>query len=197
MLGIEFINHRIIEAVEKANREFHHANLEIYNIWISDMVFEWHWWVNLGLSILPWLLWIRFRKKDSTHRLLYAGFVVLIISSFLDMLGMTLGLWGYSTKVIPIIPPYFPWDFSLIPVIAMLFYQIKPNVKPLFKAVLFSLLSSFVSQPFFAWLQFYNPKHWEHYYSFPIFIMVYLAGYWFLQRDNFNRLTNCGNQGGE
>ena len=78
MLGIEFINHRIIEAVEKANREFHHANLEIYNLWVSDMVFEWHWWVNLGLSILPWLLWIRFRKKDSTHRLLYAGFVPIL-----------------------------------------------------------------------------------------------------------------------
>jgi len=72
-----------------------------------------------------------------------------------------LGLWA-------IIPPYVPWDFSLIPVVNMFSYKIKPRVNPIIKGVILSALEAFVGEPILAWSQIYNLGHWKYYYSFPI-----------------------------
>lgn len=185
MFNGQFIDQVIIDAVFAANQKYHQANLDIFKIWKSHMLFKWFWWVELALTILPWILWFIVRKKESTHRLLYGGFVVLILTAFLDMLGMSLGLWGYNANLLPIIPPYIPWDFTLMPVVAMLFYQYKPNANPFIKAIIFSAIASFVIQPFFAWIGFYNPQDWKHEYSFPIIIAIYLIGFIFTRARDF------------
>jgi len=190
MLRFEFINPKLIEAVDKINLEYHEAHRILYNIWINDMLFKWHWWVSLGLAIIPWLIWIKFRKKDSTSRLLYAGFVIIMLSYSLDVIGMALGLWGYNSKLFPTIPPFVPWDFSLIPVFNIFAYQIKPQLNPIIKAIIVSTFEAFAGEPILAWTQLYNPKHWEFYYSFPIFAIIYLIGNFVVGRDTFKKLTN-------
>jgi hypothetical protein len=182
------VDQYIAEAVDKANDKYHEANVDIFRIWKSDMVFTWHWWMGVALSVLPWILWVIVRKKESTNRLLLAGLVVLIISSFLDTLGMALRYWDYSTKVIPLIPPFFPWDFTLMPVVAMLFYQFKPNWNPYLKAAVFSAIGSFVVQPVFEWTVFYEKHQWADYYSFPIMFVIYLAGYYFIKRKHYDEI---------
>ncbi|MGM0875044.1 MAG: CBO0543 family protein [Bacillota bacterium] len=74
------------------------------------------WWLGVGLPIIPWLLWFKFRKKESSDRLLYVGYFVILISSWLDIMGVALGWWFYKSKVIPVIPTYIPWDITLMPV---------------------------------------------------------------------------------
>ncbi|SHH77492.1 hypothetical protein SAMN02745823_00964 [Sporobacter termitidis DSM 10068] len=182
------VDQSISDAVSQIDNKLHDAFLETLGLWCGSIVFTWHWWVNAGLSVLPWVLWVLVRKKESTHRLLLAGFVVLVLSSFLDMLGLNFGLWGYNSIVIPIIPPYIPWDFSIIPVTAMLFYQVKPKVNPYLKALIFSLLGSFVVQPVFEWIGFYNRKAWRDYYSLPLIFAIYLAGHYFAGRKHFEKL---------
>ncbi|WP_172460100.1 hypothetical protein [Priestia endophytica] len=39
------------------------------------------------------------QKKESTDRLLYTGLFVAILASFLDMIGVFLGLWEYRYEV--------------------------------------------------------------------------------------------------
>jgi hypothetical protein len=68
------------------------------------------WWFGVFLSIVPWIAWFAFRKKQSTDRLLYAGFFVMVISLVLDVLGDQFGLWHYRFNVIPVLPTYLPWD---------------------------------------------------------------------------------------
>jgi hypothetical protein len=99
-----------------------------------------------------------------------------------------MGLWGYNVKLIPIIPPYIPWDFTLMPVTAMLFYQYKPRTNPIVKAAIFSGLGSFIFQPIFEWLGFYNPQNWMDWYSFPIMAGIYLIGHLCTKVKSFREL---------
>lgn len=177
-----------IEQIEKVNLILHDAHVQLYRFWKSQILFSWHWWIDLALTILPWIFWLIVKKKDSTHRLLHGGFVVIILTSILDNIGMAFGLWGYNYIIIPLIPPYIPWDFTLFPVTAMLFFQYKTKINPFVKAVVFSALGSFIVQPLFQWLGFYNPKEWKHYYSFPIVIIIYLIAHFFTTRKSFEKI---------
>lgn len=149
------------------------------------MLFTWEWWLGLALIILPWLLWIKYRKKESSDRLLYAGFFVLIISSWLDYIGTTFGLWYYRILVVPTPPPYIIWDFCLMPVTVRFFIQVNPQIKPFTKSIMFAVLTAFIGEPIFSGLGFVVQKHWEHYYSFPIEIVIYLSAYYISKRKNF------------
>ncbi|WP_102346097.1 CBO0543 family protein [Bacillus sp. Marseille-P3661] len=182
------MNKSLKEQVESTYMLINEANDKMFYIWKENILFTWQWGLSIILSILPWLLWIKFRKKDSTIRLLCVGFFVLIIASWLDFLGVAFGLWYYVYDVTYLIPNYFPWDFTLIPVITMFFIQIKPNFNPFIKSVLFSVILSFLAEPFFIWLGLYQSLKWEHIYSFPIYIFIYLVADFISKRNSWAKI---------
>lgn len=148
------------------------------NLWLNKMLFSWRWFVNVALAILPWVFWAFLRDRKRTHSLLFSAFLLALITSCLDMLGMTLGIWSYYSKPEPLISPYLKWDITLLPVTAMFFYQYRPEVHSSVKSVIFAGLGSFVVQPVFEFLRFVNHKHWEDFYSFPILFALYLIGWY-------------------
>lgn len=156
--------------------------------WTSNTLFHWDFWLSWLFAIAPWIIWARYRKKESTGRLLLAGFLGLIISSWFDFIGVELGLWYYSGLAIPTIPSYVPWDFCLIPVFIMFLIQIKPHASAFLKALIFATGSAFVAEPLFLWLGFYKMVKWHLWYSFPIFILIYLICYRVSKINSFEKL---------
>ena len=179
---------QLIEKVQKANEALHQVNAEFYSIWLNDMLFKWHWWLNLAMAVVPWILWLIVRKKESTYRLLFAGLVAASLSMLLDIVGTAMGLWSYISTLEPLSPPPSPWNFSLIPVSTMLFLQIKPKVNPLIKAVILAIGGSLIVQPILEWIGIYDPKGWKHYYSIPIIIIIYLIAYFVSTRKQFEKI---------
>jgi len=57
-----------------------------------------------------------------------------------------------------------------------------------FKAIIFSAITSFIAEPIFVWMGYCNPKHREHYYSFPIFIVINLIAYKFSIATRFEKI---------
>lgn len=161
---------------------------EYYQLWKSEMFLTWRWWISLAIVVVPWTVWIILRKKGSTYRLLFAGFFVLIVSSFLDMLGIALRLWIYPVDLLPLMPSYIPFDFSALPVVTMLFIQYLPKVKPVFKALAFAALGSFVFQPLMIWVGLYCECVWKNWYSFPILFLIYLGANFFATRTRFEKV---------
>jgi hypothetical protein len=182
------MNNEYIQGMEHAFSLITQANKEMINLWINDTFLGWHWWIGVALSIIPWVLWLILRKKESTYRLLFTGLFVILIASWLDILGVLFGLWSYYYNVVPFSPAFVPWDFTLLPVTIMFFLQVKPDIRPIYKAIVFSLLSSFVGEPIFVILDIYNPKHWKYIYSLPIVIAIYLVADWFSKRKAFEKL---------
>ncbi|UGB28786.1 CBO0543 family protein [Metabacillus sp. B2-18] len=129
------------------------------DIWIEYVIFSPLWWFGVGLSIIPWIIWYFFHKKESRDRLLYSGFIVMVIAIVLDVLGDQLALWHYRFNVIPVLPTYIPWDLTLMPITIMVLLQIKPNTRPIIKAILFALITSYIAEPFFQWLKLYQPTN--------------------------------------
>jgi hypothetical protein len=166
------------------------AHDEKLAFWYENVLFTWQWWLGVLLTIVPWILWFFFRKKESTYRLLASGFIVIIMSSWLDFVGIALGLWHYNYDVLPFLPSYLPWDFTLIPVIIMSLIQIKPDSNPYIKALIFAGGSAFIGEPLFKSIKTYNPENWKSIYSFPLLFCIYLLGHYISSRDSFDKINN-------
>lgn len=157
-------------------------------IWFEYVFLSWQWWFGVILTIVPWVLWWKYRKKKSTNRLLYGAFFIMIISISLDSFGSELGYWDYRYEPIPFLPSFLTMDLSLLPIFFLVLVQIKPNSSPVLKAIFFSFLSAFIGEPFFEWIGFYKPIHWHSLISLPIYFLIFLIGYFLVTRENFEEL---------
>lgn len=163
------------------------ANWESLHFWAKHVLWTWQWWLELALAILPVVSWIMLRKKDSTSRLLYAGFFVLAISMWLDFIGNSYGLWYYPYKLLPSLPPFFPME-TFIPVEVMFLLQYWPTASSWIKATLLGASNSFVAEPLTKWMGLYVLLHWQYVYSLPIYMMIYLMAHRLVQSRTFKRL---------
>lgn len=180
---------QIIRQIGELYQQIRGANVAIYQLWKHNILFHWDWWISLALTVLPWLLWLKIRPIESTWRLLLVGFYVTLITCCLNFTGITLGWWYYTGNLIPTFPAYFPYDFSIFPVLIMLMLQYKPTFSPLIKAAVFSGFTSFLFEPLFTWAGYYIPTGWRHIYSFPIYLVIYLIAHWLSKRNGFKPLA--------
>ncbi|MFC6604111.1 hypothetical protein ACFQDF_25430 [Ectobacillus funiculus] len=98
------------EKVGKYYEQIKETHDHLLNFWFDHIFLRWEWWLSLVLAIGPWLIFWKFRNKESTARLMLSACFVIIISSWFDFIGVVRGLWYYSGKLIPTIPAYIPWD---------------------------------------------------------------------------------------
>ncbi|MGG3640954.1 CBO0543 family protein [Bacillus gobiensis] len=164
------------------------ANQKDHEIWFEYVFLSWQWWFCVIFTIIPWVLWWKCRKKESANRLLYGAFFIMLISMFFDSFGAELGFWDYRYEPVPFLPSFTPWDLSLLPVIFLVLVQIKPNISPILKAIFYSVLSSFIGEPFFEWLGFYKSINWTFLFSLPIHFLIFLIGYSLVTSKNFEEL---------
>lgn len=184
------MDEHMLHAISDIYESLTTTNQAYQDLWKQHIVFSWRWWLSLFLLSVSWGLWFRYRKKESSDRLLLAGFAVIIVSSYLDFIGIIEGIWYYTTKLVPTLPAYLTLDFSILPVEVMLLLQYKPHVSPWIKALLFALFNAFVGEVFLEWIDVYVRVHWENYYSIPFYMLIYLmAHYLAYRRGNFERLT--------
>lgn len=176
--------------VETATDMVHQAHVMLAETWIKTIVFGWRWWIEVLVAVTAWIVWLKFHDKNRTDQLLFAGAFTAICSTFLDTIGMALGLWYYPTKIFPLIPPFFTFDITIIPISTMAFLQFKPHWSPWLKSVILSLVGSFMFQPVSVWLGLYEPKNWKHFYSLPFVIAVYLAANYLYARKSWK--LYCG-----
>jgi hypothetical protein len=167
--------------------EYHEAYTHRSVAWKDEVLFTWQWWVGVTLTIICWIIWIVFRKRESTDRLLYSGIFVALVSVTLDNIGVQLSAWNYLKPFSPIIPAYIPFDFALMPVAVMFLIQYFYNRNPWIIGLLFGGLAAFVGEPIFKLLKIYNPTNWKFIYSFPFYTLIYLLAHKLAARDKFNK----------
>jgi hypothetical protein len=177
-----------IKDTHKFYEKFHQIEMDYKDYWLEHTLWHWEFWLSISLTIVPWILWFIFRKRGSEARLLLAGLFVICIASFLDFIGVASGLWHYSGKALPLIPTYMPWDFSLLPVTMMLWIQAKRHWNPFIKGFIYACLAAFVGEPLFEWIGLYQPTHWRSFYSFPIYIVLYLISHRISNSKTFDPL---------
>lgn len=172
------VDQSLLDEMDRIIDQYVKLHDELERVWSQKIVLTWHWWISLGLAVLPWALWLIVRDRKYTHSLLYAGLFTMLIATILDVIGVSQNAWNYDTSLLPYFPEYMPWDLSVMPVTAMLFYQFFPKVNPWLKGAVFGVVGAFIAEPIFAWLGFYEQANWAHVYSLPIYFAIYMMGYW-------------------
>jgi hypothetical protein len=167
---------------------FHDLHTKFGKLWLSDTFLHWDWWLALLFSIAAWGFWIFYHKKESTHRLLYAGVFVILISLFLDYIGVAMGLWYYSGKLTPSFPAWMPFNFCMLPVTIMFLIQTKPHIAAWKKGIFYGALTSYVGEPIFVWLGFYVLTGWKYSFSVPIYALIYIFAEWLTKRDAYSNV---------
>ncbi|NRD79031.1 hypothetical protein HPT25_16850 [Bacillus sp. BRMEA1] len=138
-----------------------------YQHWINDDFLTWKWWLLLILSIVPWIIWWKIVDKKRIIEILLYGTFIVILCMILDNLGTDLIWWGYPHKLFQSFPPLVPADITLVPCLMMLVYQWTNKWKSfLIMDLILSLLMSYLGEPFFIWLNFYQLTKWKLFYSF-------------------------------
>ncbi len=99
-----------------------------------------------------------------------------------------MGIWYYQVKVIPLLPPFLPWDTSVLPVVTMFFIQVAPKASPFAKGALYAVGGAFIFQPLMIWLGLYTELHWSHFYSLPLFYGIYLLGHFIATRKSYEKV---------
>ncbi|MDR6883774.1 CBO0543 family protein [Bacillus sp. 3255] len=177
-----------LQQVEQGFQKIYEANSLMNNALKHAFLFTWSWWFGIALIIIPWALWFTFGKKESMGRLLLAGFTSMILSAVIERIAFSLGKWSYPFELIPFFPgASIVFDWCLLPVAVMFFIQLKPNINPFIKAIVFGLVGAFILEPIFEKLHFYNPKGWLHTYDFFIHSSIFLISYWISTMNNFEK----------
>lgn len=179
---------QIIDQSNKLFEELAKLHQEFAKLWSGNVFLSLPWFIGISLIFGPWILWFFVRKKESSDRLLYAGFSVMLMSSLLDVIGIAMGLWSYPFNVFPLMPEFIPFDISSLPVATMLFIQFFPKVKPIYKALVYAAAGSFIFQPIMVWVCLYDDLNWKDYYTFPILVGIYMAANWFANRSKFEKI---------
>jgi hypothetical protein len=183
-----------MDKTEKVNQvgnlfdHFHELHTKYGRLWLEDTFLHWDWWLAFLFSLVAWGFWIFYHKKESTHRLLYAGVFVILISLILDYIGVAMGLWFYSGKLTPSFPAWMPFNFCMLPVTIMFLIQTKPHIAPWKKGIFFGALTSYVGEPIFVWLGFYVLTGWKYSFSVPIYAVIYLFADWLTKRKAFSEV---------
>ncbi len=185
----------LLEEVDHVIEQYAATHDEVERIWAQHMVFTWHWWLSVALAVLPWILWLIVRDRKNTHSLLYAAMFTAFIATVLCMAGVAQGGWSYNTWLLPYFPQYLPWDWTVMPVTVMLFYQYWPRItgrikkrsfafikSPWIAALFFGAVASYIVEPVFILMGMYEPSGWEHHYSLPIYTAIYIIGWWLYTR---------------
>jgi len=180
-----------INQVERAYKKIQEANNLVNDAIMNAFLFTWQWWLGVALYIMPWVVWVIFRKKESTARLLLSGFTAIITGLIIDIFAMSMGKWSYPITFVPNTNVMFlPYHFSMLPVGVMFALQIKPNMNPFIKGTIFGVFSAYLIEPFFAINGFYNSKGWPYLYDVFIYLFIYLVSYWFSTIDHFEKLRS-------
>jgi hypothetical protein len=144
------------------------------NFWIQNDLFKLHWWILLIVTILPWFIWWKYVDRSKFNMLITYGLLWMIISTLLDDIGISLGLWQYPLELFSFVPPLFPADITILPITYMLIFQYYPKKCSFFVAILSSaIIFAFIIEPIFIWFNFYRPSSsWKHYYTLIVIIFL-------------------------
>ncbi len=178
------------EGIEQLAEQYHQLMIKLADEWVRYNLWTWQWWVNVGMLIIPWVLWVFIRDKKRTARYLCVAFAMIIITSLLNIIGESLGLWVYPYKLVPLIPPFFPWDFSVFPVATMITIQFKPVSNPYGKGAAFAVMGAFIFEPVMVLLGLYKEKGWSHFYSLPMYFLIYLLAHYISTWKTFDRIEH-------
>lgn len=150
----------------------------LFNYFHDQNIWSWKWTLVLGLTFLPWIITFKITHKDKRKQYIISALLIMLIASFLDIVGLSYDLWRYYVTVIPVIGGFFPWNFSVLPALFIITYEIFPKQSIILKGFVVSLMFAYIGEPIADYLTLTLHDPWKHSYSVPVYFAIYLIAYY-------------------
>ena len=75
------------------------TNDKYFYFWKKHTFLHWDWWFSLGLAVIPWIIWWKWRDKENTARFMFAAFFIIIISSNITLVRIDQILLSFRAGV--------------------------------------------------------------------------------------------------
>jgi hypothetical protein len=127
------------------------------------------YWGLLAIIIIAYIVWYRLTDKTRLLNLLFYGSLITVMTSLVDLLGTTSGLWYYKVQLLPLTTSVFLRDWTLIPLTYMLVQQYSSNWRQFFiwNAVATFFLTC-ILMPIFSALEIIQLMQWNYLYAFVV-----------------------------
>ena len=158
-------------------RPLYEIQMELWNNsiqrYVTQELFSFAWFFNLGFVAIFYVIWVKVVDKQRLKELLLFGSFVAVCAGFIDMAGITIGLWEYKIRLFPVSTPLFPFDYTAIPILYMLVLQYTMSWRNyLIGSLLASAFISYVISPIYVLIGIKQYHHFKHFY---MFILIFVA----------------------
>lgn len=143
--------------------------------WKNYSAFDsWQFWTVVLMLIIPIVILYFKIDRDRTFYIGFFGFCVHVVTSYVDLIGVRLGYWGYPYFVLPVFPFGISLDTSLIPIVFMLLYQwTSKNEKNYWiYAIVLAAIFAFLIKPLLTYLDLFRLHKGMNY--FELFLYAYV-----------------------
>lgn len=140
--------------------------------WSTKELFSFAWLFNIAVIIILYVIWVKVVDKRRLKDLLLFGSLIAVCAGFIDMAGITIGLWEYKVRLLPVSTSLFPFDYTAIPILYMLVFQYTISWRNyLIGSLLASAFFSFVISPIYVLI---GIKQYHNFNYLYMFILVFV-----------------------
>ncbi|MFB6468621.1 CBO0543 family protein [Cytobacillus sp. Hz8] len=129
------------------------------------------------MLIVPLFILIWKIDKGKIFLICFFGYSVHMISFYISLLGVNMGMWNYPIQLVPLLPS-FSLDSSIVPVTFMLAYQWALNKKKNYYivALAVSIFFSFIFEPILVKMEIFKLyNHITYLHRFILYIVISLV----------------------
>lgn len=152
------------------NYMLYQSREELWNVlltqWQTNITTPKYWGIVAGI-IIAYLVWYRLTDKTRLIDLLLYGSLITVMTSLVDLLATTLGLWYYKVPILPLTTSVLLRDWTLIPLTYMLVQQYSSSWRQFF---IWNAVASFfltcILAPIFSALDIVQMMRWNYVYAF-------------------------------
>ncbi len=146
---------------------------EMYRRWVSEEFASFPWFFNIAFLIASYIVWIKLVDKRRLKDILLFGSFIAVAAGYIDLVGVTTGLWEYDVHLLPFSPSLFPFDYTVVPIVYMLLFQYTSSWRNyLIGSVLASFIIAFVINPVYVYLRILRYHRFNYFLMFALIFIV-------------------------
>jgi len=164
----------LFNKIRSMTEELNQLQLEYWNAY-SD--FElWQFWIVLIALIAPLIALLFLIDKQKTLLLGFFGFNYHVWFSYVNQIGISMGLWEYPYQLHPFLPS-FALDASLVPIsfILLLQWTLNHNKNIYLYSVVLSAFFAFVLKPIMVTFDFFHMFKGVNYIHLFLFYIAFFV----------------------
>lgn len=144
----------------------------------------------MAFLIISYIVWIKLVDKRRLKEILLFGSFVAVAAGFIDLVGVTAGLWEHDTRLFPFSPSLFPFDYTIVPILYMLVIQYTSSWRNyLIGSLLVAAFNSFVINPVYVMVGILQYHKFNYFYMFVLIFVVTT-----IIKAIYNWITNIENR---